>query len=184
MALAVAPVVHSQTLTMILDFETPYSRPAIAGMKHELERVMRDSGYTFDWRVRGEVAGDSFSNLIALRFKGKCVMGPPGYLYDERGPLAFTYTTDGVIQPFADVDCDKVASTIRSALWGGDYQHADELLGRALGRVVAHELVHMLARSDKHGRDGIARESLSARRLIAPELKLSAADLKRILRAN
>jgi hypothetical protein len=153
-------------------------------MKREFERVMHGSGYSFAWRLREEAVGDSFSDFVALRFKGKCVMGSPGYLYDERGPLAFTYTTDGVIQPFADVDCDQVAATIRSAFWGGDFERADILLGRALGRVVAHELVHILSKSPRHGRQGVASESLSGNRLIASELRLSPADLKRIIRPN
>ena len=31
-------------------------------------------------------------NLVLVKFKGKCVVEPVGYLYDERGPLATTYT--------------------------------------------------------------------------------------------
>jgi hypothetical protein len=63
---------------------------------------------------------------------------------------------------------------------GGDFSKADVLLGRALGRVLAHEVVHILSKSGTHGRTGVARTSLSGSQLIAPELRLGAADLERI----
>jgi hypothetical protein len=103
-----------------------------------------------------------------------------GYLYDERGPMAFTYSTDGVVQPFSAVACDQVTSIVRSAMAGGDFANADVLLGRALGRVLAHEVVHILSKSAVHGHAGVARTALSGSQLIAPELKLGAADLERI----
>ena len=99
------------------------------------------------------------SDLVLVRFTGKCVLEPVGYLYDERGPMAFTYSTDGVVQPFSEVACDKVTSVVRSAMSGGDFANADVLLGRALGRVLAHEVVHILsksacARAHRGGQDG------------------------------
>jgi hypothetical protein len=54
------------------------------------------------------------------------------------------------------------------------------LLGRALGRVVAHELVHMLTKSKQHGRDGVEKAALSARQLIAESLPLSIFDIDRL----
>jgi len=54
------------------------------------------------------------------------------------------------------------------------------LLGRALGRVLAHEVVHILSKSGAHGRVGVAKTALSGSQLIAPELRLGAADLERI----
>jgi hypothetical protein len=94
--------------------------------------------------------------------------------------MAFTYSTDGVVQPFSAVACDKVTSAIRPAMSGGDFAKADVLLGRALGRVLAHEVVHMLSKSGEHGRDGVAKTSLSGSQLIAPKLQLGAADLERM----
>ena len=101
--------------------------------------------------ARASVAGTTPNDLVIVKFTGKCVLEPAGYLYDERGPMAFTYSTDGVVQPFSAVACDKVTSAIRPAMAGGDFAKADMLLGRALGRVLAHEMVHMLSKSGAHG---------------------------------
>jgi hypothetical protein len=167
-------------VTIVLDFQGPRSERSVQEMKRELEAIMKNSGLAFEWRLRGEPNQETSNHLVVVRFKGKCVIEPVGYLYDERGPLAFTYSTDGAVQPYSEVACDKVTSSIRSAMAGGDFAYADELLGRALGRVLAHELVHMLSKSGGHARVGIQKSALSGKLLIAPDLQLDAADLEKL----
>lgn len=165
-------------VTIVLDFLGPRSERSVLEMKRELEGIMKTSGLAFEWRTREEASQPTLNHLVVVRFKGKCVLEPVGYLYDERGPLAFTYSTDGAIQPYSEIACDKVTASVRSAMFGGDFAIADELLGRALGRVLAHELVHMLTRSGSHAREGVAKPALSGKLLIAPDLQLDAADLE------
>jgi hypothetical protein len=93
---------------------------------------------------------------------------------DERGPLAFAYSSDGDVLPFGQVECDRVKSSLRHLLAGCDYQTGDVLLGRALGRVLAHEMYHMLANERKHTKSGVTRESLTAYELTAKHIDLSA----------
>jgi hypothetical protein len=167
-------------VTIVLDFQGPRSERSVQEMKHEFEGIMKGSGLAFEWRLRDEANQVTANHLVLVRFKGKCILEPVGYLYDERGPLAFTYSTDGVVQPYSEVACDKVASSVRSAMFGGDFAIADELLGRALGRVLAHELVHMLSKSGVHARSGVEKAALSGKLLIAPDLRLDAADLEKL----
>lgn len=117
-----------------------------------------------------------------MTFKGSCKLDPaaPELVYDELGPLASTITTDHEIQPFGQVNCDHIVHATRAAMFGADFAYADTLLGRALGRVVVHEIVHMLTHSAEHGHDGVFREALSGRQLIAPTLPLSAMDVDRL----
>ena len=63
---------------------------------------------------------------------------------------------------------------------GGDYAVGDKLMGRAVGRVLAHELVHILSNSKQHGKEGVAKTALSPTNLIAESLKLDEADVLRI----
>ena len=167
-------------LTIVLDFEGPHSDRSVAAMKQELEHLVSETPIRVEWRSKAEIASAPADNLVVFRFKGKCVLEPVGYLYDERGPLAFTYSTSGDVQPFSEVACDRVAALVRSAMRGGDFQRADQLMGRALGRVVAHELVHMLSKSGTHGREGVAKPALSGAQLISPNLRLEPGDLERI----
>ncbi len=150
-------------------------------MKHELGTILQDSGIRVDWRDQSDVAvSDSFPNLVVVKFRGKCRMDPVPYLYDERGPLAFTYSTDGAVLPFSEIACDKVRSSLRTAMWGGDYKRSDMLFGRALARVLAHELYHVLAKTQSHAGHGIAEGSLSGAQLISERLQLNAAELNRM----
>ena len=174
---AVAP---SRALTVVLDFRDPHSGPAVIAMEHEIERILSGTGLSLDWRIRGESPPETSGTLVVVRFKGRCMLQPVGYLYDERGPLAYTYSTDGQMQPFSEVACDRVVTSVRSAMFGGDYAHADLLFGRALGRVVAHELVHILSGQASHGTAGVERRALSPDNLVAPVLKLAPADAERV----
>jgi hypothetical protein len=174
------PSAFGEGITIVLDFQGPRSEQSVAEMKREFAGIMKDTAVRFDFRSRSQASQEALSDLVLVRFKGKCVLDPVGYLYDERGPMAFTYSTDGAVQPFSEVACDKVTSAVRSAMSGGDFANADVLLGRALGRVLAHEVVHMLSKSGAHGHTGVAKTALSGSQLIAPELRLEPEDVERL----
>jgi hypothetical protein len=176
-----AATASAEGITIVLDFDGPHSEQSVVEMKREFEGIVKSTTLTVGWRTRHEAEKEALANLMVVRFKGKCILDPVPYLYDERGPMAFTYTTGGVPQPFSEVACEKVAGAVRSAMFGGDYAKADQLFGRALGRVLAHEVVHMLTRSGAHASEGVTKRSLSGNQLIAPELRLSQEDLDRLI---
>ncbi|HTP34106.1 MAG TPA: hypothetical protein VMJ75_18135 [Candidatus Acidoferrales bacterium] len=179
-ALLLVPSAFAEGITIVLDFQGPKNEQSIAEMKREFAGIMKDASLTVDWKSRAEAEQLSFPNLLVVRFKGTCVLRPVPYLLDERGPLAFTYTTDGDVQPFSEVKCDEVSRVVRSAMAGADFANADLLMGRALGRVLAHEVVHILTKSGSHGHGGVAKSALSGRQLIGEELRLEPEDLDRI----
>ena len=179
LVLAVTPA-FGEELTIVLDFQGPRSDQSVAEMKREFEGIMKDSSLTFDWKSRAQAEQTSAANLVVVRFKGTCILKPIPYLYDERGPMAFAYSTEGTVQPFTEVACDQVTRAVKSAMSGVDYAKADQLMGRALGRVLAHEVIHMLTRSGAHGHGGVTKTVLSGTELIGPELRLEVQDLERI----
>jgi hypothetical protein len=176
----IAPAVFAEGITIVLDFQGPRNEQSITEMKKEFAGIMKDAALTFEWKSRNEAEHAGFDNLVVVRFKGTCILRPIPYLYDERGPMAFTYTTEGEVQPFSEVECDQVTRVVRSAMSGVDFANADLLMGRALGRVLAHEIVHILTKSGTHGRNGIAKTALSGRQLISDELRLDREDLDRL----
>lgn len=169
-------------LTVILDFKGPLSQISLKEMKSEAGLILRSSGVQLDWRILGEDPHASYDDLVIMKFKGACQYEPAPPIYDELGPLAITYLSDGEIQPFGEVDCDRVVNTARSAMVASDLPRGDLLIGRALGRVVAHELVHMLTKSGQHGVEGVEKPALSGKQLIALKLPLSAFDIARLKR--
>lgn len=167
-------------VTVVLEFRGAHSPQAIQEMEREAGRILQTSGLRLQWKALNETSELAFNDLVLMTFKGACVFSPIPPSYDELGPYALTRTTGGEVQPFGEVDCDHVASSIHNVMSGYDYPKADLLLGRALGRVVAHELVHMLTRSKEHGHEGVHKPALSARQLIAESLPLSALDIDRL----
>lgn len=155
-------------VTLILQFDAAHSEQSVGEMKTELESLMGDAGVELSWRRIDELsAADSFPRVVVVTFHGRCEMtalAPP--LPSEPAALAFTHLSNGRIIPFADVECDRIRSSLRLAHTTGGIT-GDLLFGRAMGRVLAHELHHILDRTRAHARHGIARKSLSPRDLIA-----------------
>jgi len=177
-----APVTVSPAdVTVILDVKGTYSPVSFHEMSREAAQIIEASGIRLEWRLRSESMNATFNDLVVMTFKGSCSFEPAPPLYDEMGPLAVTLTANGEVQPFGEVNCDRVVNSVRSAMFGGDYARADLLVGRALGRVVAHELVHMLTKSGQHAREGVQKAALSGRQLIAASLPLSAIDIERLI---
>ncbi len=161
----------ASNLTVLFDFDGERSAAAVSEMKNELRQQLRRTGLRLDLRLRSEAGqAEVFEDVVLFRFRGDCRMADVASLMDERGPLAWTHAADGDVLPFGEVACDRVRQAIQSALWGGEHAHRDVLFGRALGRVVAHELVHMLAQTHAHGQTGVTQAALSGIKLIAPDV--------------
>jgi hypothetical protein len=176
-------VAGAADVTVVTDFDGPYSDRSVQQMKRETEEIFKSAGVRLDWRGRGEVGSGSYENLVVVHFKGKCILDPVPMLYDERGPFAFAYNSDGDVLPFSEVECDRLAASVQSAMWGDDFARPDYVMGRALGRVLAHELVHILTRSAAHGDDGVTQAKFSGRELIGAPLRLSRTDVERLRHA-
>jgi hypothetical protein len=167
-------------VTVVLDVKGHLSPGVLRQFEKETEDIIGASGIQLGWSMRDEAISGTFNDLVVLTFKGACSLEPAAPLYDELGPYAFTRVSNGQVQPFGEVDCDRVAGSVRNVMAGDDYSRADLLMGRALGRVVAHELVHMLTRSGKHAREGVQKSALSGRQLISASLPLSVIDVDRL----
>ena len=171
----------SAPLTVVLDTEQPLPAQTMAAMRHEMDRLVGGSRVRIEWKMRGDVkTGESHSDLVLVKFHGDCRMESGPVLFDERGPMAFTYSSDGDILPFSEVSCERVRGAARSAMTAGDAMRGDLLMGRALARVVAHEMYHMVSRDEKHSAQGVLRKGLSGAQLIAEQFRFTEEDLRRL----
>jgi hypothetical protein len=135
----------------------------------------RSSGMHLDWRMLGENPHASYRDLVSWHSMVACEFDLASPIHNEFGPPAMTHPVDGKILPLGEVNCDQVVNSARTAMSGSDYSRADVLIGRALERVVSHELVHMLKRSGDHGAEGVGKPALSGR-----QLNRGASPLKRV----
>ena len=179
-ALPAAGVTQPNELTIIFEIEADHSNAAMDAMRMELASAMAPTGMVLRFMRLSDVRpADRFVEIVVVRFRGRCHIDGPPVHGRWTGTLAFTHASDGDILPFVDVSCDRVRHVIFDYVLAGHAQ-AERLLGRAWGRVLAHELYHVLANTAKHGDGGIAQARLSARDLVAETFAFDKDDLEKI----
>lgn len=149
-------------------------------LKHELDEVFRPTNLKIDLKLRDKSKRLEAPEIIVVRLKGECHMENFAQLLDERGPLAWTHVVDGAILPFSDVGCDQLRSAVSRALHGGLRKEKDRLFGRALARVIAHEIMHIVGKTHDHSDNGIFREGLSGAQLVAERFAFDPIDIARL----
>ena len=158
------------SITVLFDFDQVHSQASFEAMKMELRTLMGNTGIAVEPQLKSELRDHAvFPRLVLFKMKGACTMNalPIGALSDERGPLAMTYTSNGQLLPFGEVECDRVRESLQRTLGRGNPEAKQSAYGTALGRVVAHEMYHMIAGSKLHTKTGLTKESLSSQELLA-----------------
>jgi hypothetical protein len=125
-------------------------------MKAELESIMGRAGYTVTWHTADQL--DTAPFLVVVELSGNCSPGGASIL-PENTSLASTSVTDGQVLPFSTVNCSALTRAIGPT--------RENLYGRAMARVLAHELYHVLTQTTDHGRAGIAKACFSTADLLA-----------------
>jgi len=161
----------TQKVTVLVNFEKPHSAVSVEAFRQELKELLEPAGVTVELMLRRDLGNyPEFSELVVFEMKGSCSMDaetvPPEPLYDERGPLAKSYSSDGQILHFGEVECDSVRRCLQRVMGRGKPDKDQAPFGTALGIVVAHELYHMIAGEKAHTKSGLTKESLSARDLL------------------
>jgi hypothetical protein len=152
-------------------------------LQEEVDAIMTPIGFHFEWRDMADEVGSRVSVELALiTFDGRCdtaVAAPPA---KRGGPLGWTHISDGQILPFTGVSCDRVRDMVQPVLVTSRPELRSAIYGRALGRVLAHELYHIFAQTTHHGSCGIAKESYNMWDLVDAHFKFEEKQ-SRLLRA-
>ncbi len=172
--LAALPVFGGQkgaTLAPIALYSQFQQQPPAAvldAIRRELAEIMAPLGLQFEWRSLTATRGKEVAvELVVVTFKGRCELTHLSLHSGQAGALGWTHISDGTILPFADIDCDSIRTFLEAALMGSHPQERDELLGRAIGRVLAHELYHILANTQHHGSGGVGKAAYTVDNLLS-----------------
>lgn len=169
-------------LTVVLAGTEACNPALLHEMQTELEHTLRPAGLSLDWR-RLDLSRPfaPVPALVVLTLLGSCrSYGFCGA--NALGPLGWTHSTDGVILPFCEVHCDRVRHVLTPLLRHHRPERWDCLYGRALGRVAAHEIYHVLAGTARHAASGLAKPLVSPPELIRDAFPFALPDLARIRR--
>jgi hypothetical protein len=156
-----------------IDFDSVPASVPMDVMKHEVDKILKPSGVALDWRLTSQNHGDEvFAGLVVLKFKGKCKLegwgdSGPGLLPGgEERTLGTTRVMNGNVLPFTEVRCDEVKRALAYLRPEANQRERQKAFGLALGRVVAHELYHILAHTTSHAARGLAKASESLQDLV------------------
>ena len=128
---------------------------------------MRTAGYRVEW------GGESNSDfLVVVELNGNCspacgIRRPRDARPNRPAALASTNVTDGRVLPFASVNCAALTRSLSTVLSQDAAAQRDFYYGRALARVIAHELYHILMRTTDHSRNGVSRSCFSTADLVS-----------------
>ncbi len=163
MAVAGSDEIHPRTNVIALYSGFVHEAPAAvrAALDDELDAIMGPLGMHFEWRtMQGTNLASPTMELAVITFKGHCDIGglTVSQHYDP-GALGWTHISDGQILPFADVDCGEIRAFLQRALLKLPGNQREDAFGRAIARVLAHELYHIFADTTRHGTCGVAKEA-------------------------
>jgi len=143
----------------------------LSAIRTELEQLMAPIGWDINWTSLSDAKGVTSKALAIVRFKGDCNLhsGAPNIELPHR--LGETFVEKGEMLPFSTIYCDVIRSLLTTPLMLSQAQNPDYLFGRAVARVVAHELFHILTGQKGHAAQGLAQEQLTAQELLSNTLR-------------
>jgi cytochrome c553 len=175
---AVAPVV------LYTHFERRPSQAVADSMRREVASIMAPLGFPFEWLSVDGVRGDeTASELAVVTFRGNCGIANLLAPTKDSGPLGFSRLSGDTVIPFAEVDCERARGLLRKDLLRMRLEEGEAVFGRALGRVLAHELFHVFVGTKHHGSVGVAESAFTSGELLSDRFQFGTADF-RVLRAG
>jgi len=166
---------HAQTRTLAL-----YSGPANGldvraseVMRDELQRLLRPAEIEVVWKSLSGRRSETFELVAVSSFEGSCSPHDAPTAPPISASLADTSISDGHILPFFRVDCTLLLRTLGS-------QPEPSALGRALARVIGHEIYHIVAKTTEHQERGLAKAVFSVRDLTSNRFDLDPWSLDRM----
>ena len=165
-------------VTLYHKFQVDPPAAVMAALQDELEVIMDPIGIRFDWRSLNAVRGNEVSvELAVITFKGRCDATGLTFHSVNPGALGWTHVSDGVILPFADVDCDRIREFVQRDLLYFEPKRREGVLGRAIGRVLAHELFHIFANTAHHASDGVAKSAYTVQELLSDDFQFGEGEM-------
>jgi mono/diheme cytochrome c family protein len=180
-ALGAAPDVTP--VAVYTHFDRPPAERVAASIRQEVETIMAPLGFPLEWKSLDGVRGDDVAaSLAVVTFRGGCDTSNL-VTAEETSPLGITHVSDGVVLPFTEIECDRVRNFLRKQLLQTGASDREQAFGRAVGRVLAHELFHIFAGTTHHGADGVAKPVFSERELLAERFQFESNEF-RLLRVS
>src|ERR1051325_835821 len=172
-----------QPIGILFDFATRPDSTVVNLMESEIRKILAPAHLQLSFLIIGESsAARPFRKIVVVHFQGSCQSRSERGIYLNNSDLldypalGKTDVSGGHILPYVRVYCNE----IRAFMPSSSRASRGQLYGRALGRVVVHELYHALLSTRDHSRNGVARFAQSGRDLTRDRLALDSRSLGRL----
>jgi hypothetical protein len=149
------------------DFQHKPAPDVVQAIREEVDFLMASDGLHFEWTSLAANDQRVWMDLAVVKFSGRCEVLPFATNSHSDRRLGWTHISDGVILPFAEVDCDAIRAYVLKDLSLLGEQSRAKAFGRAVGRVMTHELLHVFARTVAHSDHGVDHPTLRVSELLA-----------------
>lgn len=181
LALAGPPREIVDAFVLYTEFQVRPPDPVRAAIEQELDSVLGVTGWPIVWKLLPAPRDTVSVRLTVVHFRGACDLKDTTKYYPSfRSVFGATYISDGNIIPFADIYCGAIRAFLADALRDVNVKQGEWLFGRAVGRVLAHELYHVLANEKTHGANGIAESGFTQYELLADNFRFSPKDVRKL----
>lgn len=159
-------------IAVYTSFQQPVPPAVLQALRDELDDLMEPALLHLEWRSVAGVSGTEVSSELAVvKFLGHCTVDSLEMKSGHSGALGWTHVSDGIILPFADVDCDRIRNFVQKDLMFVHASEREEAFGRAVARVLAHELYHIFTQTAHHGSDGVGKSAFSVQDLLSDDFQ-------------
>ena len=172
-------------LVIFLTSDVTIAPAAFSEMKHELSHLLSAAAIHIEWLDPAVSAGgviDDYSAVVRLR--GSCRPTEPATRFQTAVPgpfpLASSAMADGVVLPFVEVDCGALNAFLGPSLWRTSDQIRESRYARAVARLMAHEIYHVVGQTHLHARTGIAEPAFTVAELLSDHFEFTEDTLSEI----
>ncbi|HLH44037.1 MAG TPA: hypothetical protein VKV74_13700 [Bryobacteraceae bacterium] len=179
-----AESVNPQRREVVVYLKTAAAQPVqpVEEMKREASALLEPAGYTLTWRNLSNSAGEVVDvSLVVVELRGVCRAPGRGEqlpLLLKPASLASTSVVNGDVLPFSWLECGILSRMLSPALIATENRR-DYLYGRAMGRLIGHELFHILTNTRQHDSGGVAKPYFSAQDLLGEHFEFEPSTLAR-----
>jgi hypothetical protein len=139
--------------------------------RREMQRLLAPAGLELVWNQ-----GDrEVARAIVATFDDSCSVDTlPAQSSGDAAAIALaesSVSSSGRVLPYFHVNCSRLIQTLTPALQPLNLPLRRVVFGRALGRVMAHEVYHILSQRKDHDPTGVAKASFTLEDLTARQFE-------------
>jgi hypothetical protein len=159
------------TLEVYVKGQEASTPDVLSAMSRELGALMQPAGFRVVWRgISDPPSSAGAEHLVMVELRGVCTaqfLSMASTPLSSPLPLASSSVADGKVLPFSWVDCSALNRFLAPVASVQSQAMQDDLYGRSMARLLAHEFYHILAHTDDHAPAGIAKARFSTTDLLA-----------------